>query len=465
MPGQRPVLGRVSPRPSIARWNAYNTYNDLAFPQLVAIMRAAERGMTEQWADLTRRMLTSDDHLFSVWETRVNAVAGSKWKLNPGQDGDAELARRAADDCERVLRGVPALKRVLRDILDGVATGWSISEIIWQPRGDEWVPAEIVWLHPRRFRFGDNFAPYLWDDGLAAGEAGRLGLQTEDARSGLGMPLTPDKYIVHMPRCIQTYPTSSGVLMACVRAWWVKLNATKYWLAGAEVSGNPRYFATAPQAASSDVFDELQSSLEQLAGDGIAAFREGTAVNIQAPLAQGSGSVWQTLYDNCNAAMSKAILGSTLNVEIGAAGGNRAAAESQADMTMTPRAMADADAMWETIARDLFRPYLAFNRHRYGGVVPPLPMGETVMFEPQAQIDDLIVRVGAVTKNELRASRNLEPLAEGGDVLIPAEVAQPAGGFPFSQQAGAEAPAALPLRATPPWVVASQTLTRSTSRS
>jgi hypothetical protein len=127
--------------------------------------------------------------------------------------------------------------------------------------------------------------------------------------------------------------------------------------------------------------------------------------------------------------------------------------------------MADAAAMWGTIQRDLLRPYLFFNRHKYGGVVPPLPKGETILFESKIEVDDLLVRTGSVTKNELRQSRGLDPLPQGGDELIPAEVAAPAQPFGFSQQASAseEAPAALPLREAP-WEVALRIATSTTSR-
>ena len=439
----RPPVGRQSPKPSIWTWVPYNSYTELSFPQVVSILKSAEQGYTEQWADLACRMRASDDHLYSVCETRINAVAGADWKLNPGQ-GDERLAQLAADDCERVLRAIPNLKRCFRDILDGVFVGWSVLEIIWEPRGDEWLPVELVWLHPRRFRFAEDFSLYLWDDGRAGSAAAELGVPTVSARGTSGMALTPNKYVIHVPRALQNYPTSSGLLQSCVRPWWVKLATTKYWLSGAEVGGNPRYIGTVPQAAPDNVFQNLQEGLETLASDGVAAFREGVTIDVQAPLAQGAGSVWEALTQRCDAAFSKAVLGSTLNVEIGDTGGAYAAAESQGDVTITPRILGDASAMWETIARDILRPYLFFNRHRYGGVVPPIPRGETILFETKIEVDELLVKTGSVTKNELRQSRGLDPLPQGGDALVPAEIA--ASPFAPSTEPTATAP---PLTPTP----------------
>lgn len=458
----RPIAGRQSPQPSIWRWNQYNSFTELEFPRIVSILKSAEQGNTEQLADLFVRMRSSDDHLYSVCETRINAVSGAKWKVNPAvTEGDlAPLAEQAARDCEAMLRSIPNLRRAFRDILDGAFVGWSVLEIIWEPRGDEWVPAQLIWLHPRRFRFAEDFSIFLWDDGMAAQTAKEQGATVVDSRGSSGLALSPNKYVIHMPRPLQTYPMVSGILVPCIRPWWTKLSVIKYWLSGAEVGGNPRYTATAPQATPDNVFEALRDELGALAADGVAVFREGVTVDIQSPLAQGAGSVWSALYDNANAAQSKAVLGSTLNVEIGDTGGAYSAAESQSDITITPRILADADAMWETIARDIFRPFLWFNRHKYGGQMPPLPRGETVLFEPRPEVDDLLVRTRSVKRNELRAAKGLDPLPpeQGGDEFVTDAAAAPqAPAFPFSQQpATSEAPAALPLRSTPssPWETA-----------
>lgn len=466
-PSLAPALGRITPRPSLWGYNPAHQYAELSFPQVVGILRAAERGYTEQWVDLTERMRT-DDHLYSVLETRIASVAGAKWKLNPGRSDNPiaqQYAERAAEDCERMLRSIPNLQRMFRDMLDAVPVGWSVLEIIWEPRGGEVEPAEVVWIHPRRFRFADDFSLYLWDDGLAAGVARERDLPLASDRGASGMALTPNKYIIHIPRVVQSYPQTSGLLTACVRAWWEKLWVTKFWIQGAEVAGNPRYWATVPQAAPDNVFEHLQEGLEALAADGVAAFREGVSVNVSAPLAQGSGSVWETRFNACNAAMSKAILGSTLNVEIGDTGGAYAAAESQGDVTISPRIASDAAAMWETIKRDLLRPYLWFNRHRYGGEMPPLPTGESIFYESQPEFSDALIRTKSITRNELRQAFKLPPLSQGGDEFVVDETAAPA--FPFSDDAvgGAaataidaateEAPAGLPLSSTTrPWETA-----------
>jgi len=202
----------------------------------------------------------------------------------------------------------------------------------------------------------------------------------------------------------------------------VKSWITKFWLSGAEVAGNPRLIGRLPdQAASADVADALYQALNDLSADGVGVLKGESNIEVLRVEAQGSGSVWETLIKRCDAAISKAVLGSTINVEVGEGGGNRALAESQGDITITPRLQRSARLVCNTIERDLFQPFLEFNRHRYGGMTP-VPSLSLILYEAQAEIDQLAVASGVVKVDELRQSRGLEPLGEanGGGAFIAA---------------------------------------------
>jgi hypothetical protein len=208
----------------------------------------------------------------------------------------------------------------------------------------------------------------------------------------------------------------------------VKSWITKFWLSGAEVAGNPRLVGRLPdQAASADVADALYQALNDLSADGVGVLKGESNIEVLRVEAQGSGSVWETLIKRCDAAISKAVLGSTINVEVGEGGGNRALAESQGDITITPRLQRSARLVCNTIERDLFGPFLEFNRHRYGGLVP-VPSMNLVLYEAQAEIDQLAVASGVVRVDELRQSRGLEPLGEnaGGNEMIRPAASAPA---------------------------------------
>lgn len=415
---------RLSPKPTISRWSPSVGYAELTWGQVQSILMNAERGYMETWGDLTRRMIATDDHIAAVYETRVASISGARREIKPASVpvGYEAAAERAADDCRALLDGLPSPERMIASLLDADFTGYAASEIIWSPRGDMVWADDVVWLSPRRFRFSDQFELYLYDNGIGAARARDLDIPVDDTvvNGVLGLPLTRNKYIVHIPQILPNYPTSSGLLLACVRAWWVKSWITKFWLSGAEVAGNPRLVGRLPdQAASADVADALYQALNDLSADGVGVLKGESNIEVLRVEAQGSGSVWETLIKRCDAAISKAVLGSTINVEVGEGGGNRALAESQGDITITPRLQRSARLVCNTIERDLFGPFLEFNRHRYGGLVP-VPSMNLVLYEAQAEIDQLAVASGVVRVDELRQSRGLEPLGEnaGGNEMI-----------------------------------------------
>jgi hypothetical protein len=257
----------------------------------------------------------------------------------------------------------------------------------------------------------------------------------------------------HAPRTLPNYPTNAGLLQAVVRVWWLKNQALRFWMSGAEVAGNPRFIGKWPQKADDATKDAIFEALQTLAADGVVAVSNETDIEIVAPSAAQNGGVWDSLVKVADSYYSKAILGSTLLVEVGDTGGAYSLGDAQASMTIRPRVESDALAMWESIRQQLFRPFLEFNIARYGGRMPPIPVGRSVLTEDKVEVDQLLTSVGAVTIDELRQSRGLPAWGaeRGGDRPVPVASAAPA--VPFSTTS-AEAPAAVPfpLTARPrPW--------------
>lgn len=433
---------RFTPHPRISAWNPAGTWTEVTIAQIEATKRAAERGFTEDWADLTRRML-NDGHILSTYTTYVGAIASGRREVTaaavlPHQEESAKLQ---AADCEAMLESLPNIERSIAELIDADFTGYAVQEIIYESRGD-WVwPTELVWIHPDRIRFSDRFEPYIWDRGRAAARARELGFALDTNADMLGMPLVPSKYLVHVPRLVPNYPMLSGLLISCIGPWYTKIYANRFWLSGAESAGNPRILGKLAEQATAAAREELYQALASLSGDSVGVVSGGTTVEILDPKAQGAGSIFDTITKTQNAEISKIVLGSTLNVEVGDAGGNRSLGESQADMTMAPRWGRSSALVSNTIEEMLFRPFLEFNRERYGGqiFVPKLAIH---IVEDVPEIDQPVIDAGACTYDELRRSRKLAPLgpAKGGDNLIPkaeAAAAFSAGGsgaeVPFSR--------------------------------
>lgn len=424
--------GRDAPAATLTRWRGEN-WSSLEWSTVVAYMQTAEQsGNTVDWARLTRRMY-QDGHLLSLRGSRIDPVAGADFDVAPG--GPSEADAQAARDVDAMLRSLPDLPTLLDAVLDAEFVGWSAQEIIWGVRG-AWVwPDEISILEPHRFRFDRLIRPYLWDDGRLGNAPGSIA-----AVDMTGMPLRENKFIVHLPRVIPDYAIASGLLRACVRYWWVKWTAAAYNLAGAEVAGNPRMIGKYPASVGpGDTTDAVRQSMwdqmQSLSGNGAMLLPSNAELQILNASAQGSSSIWSSLLSWADDGMTKAVLGSTLNVDIGAIG-SKAAAESQATTTIHPRLRKSATSMWATLRRDLIRPFIEFNLWRYGDRMPALPVVSTRFQEDlEAKPSDVLIDVGAVTIDELRKRDGLPEWGpERGGNAIAKRAAT--GGWPASGMAG-----------------------------
>ena len=443
----------ISPQPSVPRWIARGRVdNDLTWNQLDGIRKNAELGLTEYWGDLTRRMLATDSHIYSTYTTYIAAIAGARREVVPAMvdPGNQEIADAQAQLCERMFDSLPNPEKSIGEALDGDFTGWAVLEIMWEPRGEWMWPTELIWVHPDRIRFSLKFEPYLWDRGYAAQRARELGLNEVQDLAGLGLALPQNKYIVHIPRLLPNYPMTSGIFMSCMRPWWVKNQVIKSWLAGAEVAGNPRMIGKIlDQADTGAARNALYQAIQNLAAESVGVLGPNAELEIIDPK-MGTDNVWSAQIDLQNAEISKAILGSTLNVEVGDTGGNRALGESQMDTTIKPRWNRSANLVGNTFSQSLFKPFLMLNRHLFGGhvFVPKLKLH---ISEDIPMITDKAVDSGIVRRNDLRRACRLEPFSkeEGGDELIPAAVT-PGDASVYATQVDAQqgGEASAPLRPT-----------------
>lgn len=411
-----PETFQRTPQPRIRRWTR-KQLGDLELATILQILRKAEEGEVADLADLWNRML-HDDQLASVWETRMSPVFSARWDIEPAPSANSEAATLAAKGCREALLAIPNLPTIFNALLNARGVGFAVCEILWK-RGTllgqpAFVPYDLRPVHPRRFRYADNFEIGLYDNGHAASEMTKLGIDFElipDAGAPI-VRLPAGKYIVHQSVGNTDYPTASGLVHTLARPWWVKQVATKLFLSGAEIAANPRLIGRVDEMATDAVMEEFAENLDALASDGTIVLRPGTNLDIIEGKANSSADVWQSLIDTMNAAISKAVLGSTLNVETGPGSGNRATAESQATTTIRPRQQQDAAQMWATIQRDLFTYIIAYNPHIFGTDCP-VPVGRSVLVEERSEIDQLAVDSGAVRVDELRQSRGLPML--GGE--------------------------------------------------
>ena len=428
----RPSYGKITRKASPRRWTS-NTFGAIEPPRLHSILKRAEQGDLELYADLCSFILTTDPDVRSKWETRVTPVAGSDFVVEPGwlpEGASPQMvaaAEKAAAFCEQQLKNTPGIADRFSDLLNegnGVCVG--VLEHRWRVRGGivstvpEWVPA-------RDLRFCDDWAvharTYPQDGGV----------------EWIDLSTQPRKFIVHQPRNTTARPSQTGALMAIMWPWLIKRWIEKYGVAGFERLANGLLIGITGPNTGADARDALHENLENAtaAGVGVVESVDGTSalpIHLLEPT-HNPGLTAVEVIKHYEDLISKALLGSGLNVEVQSTGGNRALGESQFDTTILPRLVADARRLAETVSRDWLAPLVAFNTHLWGGITPPTP---TLRFElvaddgPETAIDELAVNSLAVTKDELRKSRGLPEWGpeRGGDVIVTPVAKSPVSALP-----------------------------------
>jgi hypothetical protein len=219
----------------------------------------------------------------------------------------------------------------------------------------------------------------------------------------------------------------AGLLMACAWPWLEKRWLSVFEQESLERFGSPLVYGSMAPNAPDPARDAFFAGLQNLSSDHVAVIEQDQTIEIlQATV--NPGETYGQAIGRRNNEITKAILGSTLNVEVGDTGGNRALGESQAETTILPRLRAIAASAEAAIRATWLRPLLAFNAATFGGRVPPLPHVEFVLStEMPPIITQLHVDAGVVKANELRASAGLDPLdgEEGERFVQPLAKVQP----------------------------------------
>jgi hypothetical protein len=141
---------------------------------------------------------------------------------------------------------------------------------------------------------------------------------------------------------------------------------------------------------------------------------------LESRAADHTGENQDAIIARYNREMTKALHGSTDNVE--SDGGSRARAESQAKTSLLPRHYASSKRLKGDLDDQLVSRICKYNRHILGdATAPSLTVALTV--EEPAEVPEHLLRYGMrVTQDEARAAAGLPPLdGEGGQAELPGE--------------------------------------------
>ena len=434
---ERPPMGRAFRAEGLRTFRTTNLRG--VRPDVVArILSNQARGDLEGFMDLAQYMLRTDDHLSSVYESAVVGIASATSRFDTGRHDPAqeESAEAAAEFARTSIEGARRYEATVKHLIHG---GWGlplgIVEQHWGRRGGAWRVTGHTKVPPRDTKFADDWTPLVRSyDKNAKGHVSERWIRTDEE---------PLRWLIHAPGSLGQHPHLAGVLSSCVWPFVFKKWVLTYGVQVMERIPAPVLAAFIGENAHQDTPDKTLETLQSLANNGFAVFGNDVTIDPIEVSGANAGDAHIKWIDKLEVGMTKRIVGSTLNVEVGDGGGSRALGESQAKQTTLPRLKSIGDQLSETLGEQWFAPEIKLNRHLFNGAVPPIPTHFFELVQEETPvISDTAVNSGVVTVDELRTSNGLEPIGpeRGGDRLV-TPVAKTAPSF---SQASVEAPAEEP---------------------
>ena len=251
------------------------------------------------------RELLIDSHLESVWTVRCSTASGSEWFIGAGGEGSKEKA--AAEALEAELRNLD-IPRIIEEMMEAVAYGYSPIEIIWEAHEGKWGIGNLVGKPPEWFEF-DQDSRLVFRSGISGQEA-----------------LPENRFLVVQHHASYANPYGSKVFSKCFWPVTFKRKGWEWWTVFVEKYGGAFIHGQYPNNADEKFKGELLEALEGMISDAVAIAPEGSEIAIiSAGDKRGSTSVHSEYIKMANAEISKAVLGETLTTEIGDKGSYAAA--------------------------------------------------------------------------------------------------------------------------------------------
>ena len=308
---------------------------------LAEVLRNAADGDHIAFLTLAEEMEERDLHYACEISKRKLAVSRLPITVESYSDDRKDL--EIADDVRGLIRK-PGFRNMIKDQLDAIGKGYSVSEIRWNRSATKWVPREYVHRDPRFFTFD---------------RVSRSEIRLRDEKDMIeGIPLEPYVFIVHTPRIKTGIPIRGGIAFLAAWAWMCKGYTIKDWLAFAEVFGMPLRLGRYDSNASENDKNVLRMAVANLGIDAAAIFPKGMEIELVEAGKTAGTDFFQRLADHLDAQISRGILGQTATTQgtPGKLGNEEAQKEVREDIRDD-----DAEQLEETINRDLIRPYIDLN--------------------------------------------------------------------------------------------------------
>jgi phage gp29-like protein len=395
--------------------------------RLAALLLAAEQGVPRAYLELAEDIEERYPHYRTVLNTRRMQISQLDVTVTAG-GAQSATDNEAAEMVRGRIVGQPWFTDLLFDLMDGIAKGYAVCEILWDPATGDIVG--VPWRDPRWFRV-DIF------DGTT--------LRLEDGSpKGADLPLR--KFVIHRPR------TKSGIMLrgglARPAAWlYLLANLTlKDWAIFVHTCGLPIRIGKYGLGTSKEDKAILMRAVRNIAGDAAAIIPDSMEISFERIKGEGGkgGDVWERLVAYCDQQASKLVLGQTATTDA-IAGGHAVGKEHNDVRSDIERS--DARQLAATVTRDLVAPFIAYNCPRAACPVIQIGRPEQIDLGDLADAVDKLVGAGLkLDAKEVRKKAGFSDPAAGAEVLEPGQGAPPPVVSGLPALPGADVAAALHAR-------------------
>ena len=240
----------------------------------------------------TLRSLRTDDEISGALDTRVEAVVGTPWRLEPSEGAASAFVWEQLE---------PHMEHLIRATWASVPYGYSVTQVIYSPIGGRIGIARVI---EEQF---EDFVPTLMGD-----------LLMYDGKTLEEHKIDPRRLLLTVRQPTRQNPYGESLLSPLYWPWFFRRHGWQFWMKWLERFGSPFLVGT----TKGSVVD-MAAALEKAVNAASLAMTEGDVVET---VEQRTGTGHFEAFDSViTGRIQKLILGQTLTTDVGDKGSFAAA--------------------------------------------------------------------------------------------------------------------------------------------
>ncbi|HCC37025.1 MAG TPA: hypothetical protein DEQ14_05130 [Treponema sp.] len=325
-------------------WGDFSLLRNLTPERLAVILNDVKRGeCPAEYLELAQDIEQKDLHYRAVLSTRKDAITGLEIKVIPASDDERDTELAAAVERDIVKNSSAKLYTLIRDMLDALAKGFSVNEIIWDTSGARWKPAAYKYRDARWFQYDRETGKTLM---LRA----PLGNTLE--------PLKPFHFVIHEPHLASGNQITAGLALPALYYWMLKSYDVSSWAAFIDRYGYPIRIGKYGRKATEQDRATLKRAVAAIGQDFGAVIPESANLDIiESKNAAQTSNVYKSMADWVDKQISKLVLGQTMTTDEGS---SRSQSETH-DKVRDDIADSDIRQIVDTLNAALTVPYVNLN--------------------------------------------------------------------------------------------------------